>query len=185
MKSNQTGSRRTAVAVAAALALLVAPGLLLAESHGRGQHGDRGLHAGHGRHGEGGRHGEHGAMFHRMLEKLELTEQQKESVHEAMKRHHEEADGLGEEMSAARQTLRETIHAETFDEGAIRQAAADLAALEADIAVKKGLFFQDLQQLLTPAQRQEARETMEDWRVMRDDMRSRHRGMRWHHSEDD
>jgi Spy/CpxP family protein refolding chaperone len=172
MHSKRIGSFKAAAAVAVALGLLAVPGLALAQP-------------GHGPHDGRGPGGHHGPMLQRLLERLDLSDAQKESVHNLIGKHHEETQGLIDDVRIARRALGDTIHAETFDEAAIRQAAADVATIEAELSVNRGLFFQQVQQILTPEQREQLRQTLQDWHAMRDEMRSERRGWRYRDTGDD
>ena len=61
-------------------------------------------------------------------------------------------------IRVARTTLFDRIHAEVLDEDGIRQAVADVAAVEADAAVDKARLLQRIHQLLTPEQQAQAGE---------------------------
>ena len=111
-------------------------------------------------------------MMHRIIERLDLTPAQREEFHDAFAKHREEASGLKTQVRTARRALNEQIHAETFDEGAIRGAAADLAALDSDLAVMRGMFFNQVSLILTPEQREEAREIHKDMRAFGEEARS-------------
>ena len=103
--------------------------------------------------------GDHGMMLKHVMEELDLTEDQTEAVHEGMMTHHE---ALGEVMGTireARYAVAQAIHAADFDEAAIREAAAEVGRLEADLAVGRGEMLQELRAILTPDQ-QEKLETM-------------------------
>ena len=155
MNSNMDGrpksSRITLIALAAAAALAIAPTLLLA------QRGD-----GHGPH-----HGR-GQMIERIFERLDLTDDQQEAVHNTMMEHREQTRQLAEEKIAKRRALGQAIHADFFDESAVRQAAADVAAVDADLAVMRAQMFQEINKVLTAEQREHMKELIEDWHFMAD-----------------
>ena len=157
--SRTSGSRVILIALVATTALAITPTLLPA------QRGD-----GHGSH-----HGR-GRMIERLFERLDLTDDQKEAVHNTMREHREQTRQLREEKTARRRGLGETIHADFFDESAVRQAAADLAAVDADLAVLKAQMFQEINKVLTTEQRERARQLIEDWHFMADEFRGRHSG---------
>jgi Spy/CpxP family protein refolding chaperone len=162
--TNTTKKRRriTLIAFAAAAALALTPIMIMA------QHGD-----GHGPHrGHDGR----GHMIERMFERLDLTDDQKDAVHSTMSQHREQTRTLLEEKIAGRRALGETIHADFFDESAVRQAAADLAAVDADLAVMKAQMFQEINKVLTTEQRERMKELIEDWHFMADEYRGRRSG---------
>jgi len=150
------GSHATPITLAAIAALAISPAMLWAQ---RGP--------GPGRHHGGGQ------MIERIFERLDLTDDQKEAVHDVMMKHREQTQSLFEEKIARRRALGETIHADPFDEAAVRQASADLAAVDADLAVMKGKMFQEINRLLTAEQRERMIGMIEDWHFMADEFRGR------------
>jgi len=103
--------------------------------------------------GEGYGHGEHhGRMMDRVMERLELTEEQRAEAEALMTERHDEMKADIDQMRKAREALAEAIHAAEFDETAIRDAAAVVATLEADLAVERGLANQEFRNILTPDQ---------------------------------
>jgi len=143
-----TGSGRLA---AVTLTALLLPAAALALQH-------PGPHRGGGGHRE---------MAERIMDQLELTAEQRAAV-EAL---HEDLEGsmqdTREQLGKARVALFETIHAAAFDEGAVRQAAAGVATLEADLAVARARGFQQFRALLTPEQQQELDSIHEHLQMMR------------------
>ncbi len=93
-----------------------------------------------------------------MLERLDLTAEQQKAVQELFDKHHGVMWQGQDEMRAARRALHEQIMAEDFDEVAIREAAAAIAALEADRAVERARLHQQLRGILTPDQLEELQE---------------------------
>jgi protein CpxP len=61
-----------------------------------------------------------------------------------------------------RRALRDTIHAETIDETAIRAQAAKVASLEADLAVQRAHVSHDIRAVLTPDQLEKLKEMQID-----------------------
>ncbi len=157
--SRTNGSRVILIALAATAALALTSTPLPA------QHGD-----GHGSHHR------RGHMIERLFERLDLTDDQKDAVHNTMMEHREQSRQLREEKTARRRALGETIHADFFDESAVRQAAADVAAVDADLAVLRAQMFQEINKVLTTEQRERVKELMEDWHFMADQFRGRHSG---------
>lgn len=115
--------RRNPALIVLALALAIAPLSLAQRGHGRGP-----------------------------LERLELTDAQRSIVEPIFEAHHEWLDGFRPTLHEARQALEAQIHAEGFDESAIRQAAVAVAELEADRAVRQAEVFEQLRRELTPEQ---------------------------------
>jgi Spy/CpxP family protein refolding chaperone len=87
-------------------------------------------------------------------------------------------------MQALRTELMDRIHAEEFDEGAIRDAAAAAAEAHADIAVEQARLRQQIQLLLTPEQREQAEEMFRRHReFMEEDGRGSGGERRFHHRQ--
>lgn len=124
-----------------------------------------------------------GPMFERIAERLELTSEQQEQIEALLEEYRPGFEEHRDLMQSARETLHDQIHADTFDEGAIRQAASEVAALEADFAVTQALIGQDLRQILTPEQLAEATEMAADARAFRREAGERFRGHRGPRSE--
>lgn len=141
MSPIRTHFRRTALIVL--LTLVVTP--LLA------QRGPQGFH--------GRFHGE-GRPLGQMLDRLDLTDDQREQIEGLLAQRHESMRDKMESMRARRLALTAAIHAEEFDETAIRDAAAAVAELEADFAVERAAGLRDVLEVLTPEQRDEARQMM-------------------------
>jgi Spy/CpxP family protein refolding chaperone len=149
MKSKRTILTTAAVAATALSLAVFLPGLVAAQwghGHGRGPHGP---------HGPGGFEG--GFMLGRMVGELDLTEEQREAFHDLMIAHHEERKGDIEALQTARLALMEQTVADVLDEGAIRAASADVASVEADLAVARAEFLQQVRGILAPEQWEEAK----------------------------
>ena len=59
---------------------------------------------------------------------------------------------------AARQALHAATTSASFDEGLVRARAAELASVEADLAVSRARIYADVLQILTPEQQAKAKE---------------------------
>ena len=59
---------------------------------------------------------------------------------------------------AAREALHAATTSPSFDEGLVRAKAAELAAIDADMAVSRARIFADVFQILTPEQQTKAKE---------------------------
>ena len=92
------------------------------------------------------------------LERLDLTDAQREQVRAVVQAHDQELKALNDRSFAARKALELAVMADTFDEGAIRARSADMAAVEADLAVTRARIRSEVFQMLTPEQRAKARE---------------------------
>jgi protein CpxP len=113
---------------------------------GRGQGGP----GGPGRRGGPGGPGALGPM---MLERLNLSQAQRDSVRAIMDSHREEQMGIGQKARAAHEALDAAIAADTLDEGLVRTRAADLAFIDSDAAVLRARVYQEVLQVLTAEQR--------------------------------
>ncbi len=151
--------------------LLAAP---LAAQHGPGFGRGFGSRLGPGPEGHFGR----GFLAGRIAERLDLSEAQQQQIHAIHENYQEETEGLMETMRVARLGLQEQIHAELFDETAIREAAGRVAAVEADLAVMRARIASDVHQVLTPEQLVEAQALREHMREHAGEWRGRGRGHR-------
>lgn len=88
----------------------------------------------------------------RFLRHLDLSEEQQYKVNEVMENYRADMRIRMNQLRSARQALRETIHGETFDEAAVRQAHAKVAAESAELAVLRAKAFADIRPILTPEQ---------------------------------
>lgn len=94
----------------------------------------------------------------RMLgSRLGVTDAQKEQIKGVMQSHREEWQALGSRAADARAALRDAVTADAPDEVAIRQRSAELATVQADIAVARAHARAEIFQQLTPEQRAQAR----------------------------
>jgi len=89
---------------------------------------------------------------------LNLTDAQREQIRTAVQPHQEDMKAVGEKTATARKALDDAITADLFDEGAIRDRAKDLAAVEADAAVLRAKVHQAAWSVLTLEQKQKAAE---------------------------
>ena len=97
-------------------------------------------------------------MLERMTEQLGLSDQQSDDLAALFAAHRKAMRSTHEAMRTARESLQNQIHAETFDEAAIRKASGVVAALEADQAVGRAKLFQEIRRILTPEQLQKLEE---------------------------
>ncbi len=142
------------LAVAAATALLAVPAAAMA----------------HGPHGGGGPHGPGapgpGFIVERLAERLELSAEQRADIEALMAAHRARVEPWHEELAAAREAVRGAVEAETFDEEAIRAAAAEVARLEVELAVERARFGAELGSVLTREQQAALAELRESRRGM-------------------
>jgi Spy/CpxP family protein refolding chaperone len=152
--------RMTLTALAVTAALVLGGGMFLGDhlsaqgpggggrgGPGRGGPGDMGG-GGRGPGGPGGM----GAINPMLLRQLELTEAQRERVREITDSHRDEQKALGDRARTAHLALEAAIVAGPLDESTIRGKAADIAAVDADIAVASGRVYSEIFQTLTPDQ---------------------------------
>ena len=126
----------------AGLALLLAALPASAHPPGRGPHGP----------GDGFMES---PRLERLAERLDLGDGQLEELQELFAARFEEGADARLDLFRARRALSAQIHAQSLDEAAIREAAAAVAALEADAAVARARQAQNVRQILTPEQQAE------------------------------
>jgi protein CpxP len=93
-----------------------------------------------------------------MARQLNLTDAQKAQVKTIADSHRDEWKALGDRARAAHKALSGAITADTVDEGLIRQRSAELAAVQADLAVARAKAHAEVFQILTPEQKTKAQE---------------------------
>jgi Spy/CpxP family protein refolding chaperone len=125
---------------------------LLAGGEDYGHHGSDYRTQHHARHGGGAGHLE-------MLAALELTDEQKEAIHEVLMQAHEGSlKELDEAARSARTALDETIHDFSASERDVRKAAQEYGRRAADLAVEQHRLTTTVEQMLSPQQREKLRE---------------------------
>jgi protein CpxP len=92
------------------------------------------------------------------LRELNLTDAQREQVKQIVDARQQESRAIGERAMAAREALHAATTSPSFDEGLIRAKAAEVASIEADMAVSRARIFADLFQILTPDQQAKVKE---------------------------
>lgn len=128
--------KRTLASLSALAALVAAVSLspMSASAHmGKGGMGPAGAHC-------------------RMETELGLSAQQKQDIKALFTTCHTRNEPLIQRMRTERRALRKLIHAEKTDEAAIRAQSAKVAAIEADLAVRRAQAGQQMRALLTPEQ---------------------------------
>jgi protein CpxP len=108
--------------------------------------------------GRGGPGGPGGPLAGLPLRELNLTDAQREQVKQIVDSRQQEARAIGERAMAAREALHAATTSPSFDEGLIRAKAAEVAAIEADMAVSRARIFADVYQVLTPEQQAKVKE---------------------------
>ena len=147
--------KRIGLGLAAAVLGLSAVAAVTAQGPGGGQppFGGRG-----GPGGPGGRMGGPGGAIGIPLDRLNLTDAQRDQVKSVVDSHEAELRPLGEKTMTARRALEQAVTADTIDEGAIRAKAADVASVESDMAVARARVHADVLQVLTSDQRAKLKE---------------------------
>lgn len=147
--------KRIGLGLAAAVLGLSAVAAVTAQGPGGGQppFGRRG-----GPGGPGGRMGGPGGAIGIPLDRLNLTDAQRDQVKSVVDSHEAELRPLGEKTMTARRALEQAVTADTIDEGAIRAKAADVASVESDMAVARARVHADVLQVLTSDQRAKLKE---------------------------
>lgn len=128
-----------------AMALVIGTASISAARQCRGMMGNDNPHIGMG-----------GGM---KFEQLNLTDPQKEQVKAVMDRYQADMQALDEKIDAARQGVHDAIHADVYDEQAIRAAHKQLAAEMENRAVLRGTVFSEIRPILTPEQVTRLKET--------------------------
>jgi Spy/CpxP family protein refolding chaperone len=97
---------------------------------------------------------------------LGLTPVQQVAIDKLFTGHHDTAEAAFKSFMAAKKALGDQVRAETLDEGAIRQAAAAVAALEADQAVSDATILSEVRAQLTPEQRTQLQQKLTEHQGM-------------------
>jgi periplasmic protein CpxP/Spy len=90
------------------------------------------------------------------LGQLDLSDAQKQQVRDIMQRHRQQSQPVMDRLQQAMQAQRAAINAVPVNEAAVRQAAAALAAVEADMAVDQARMHADIFSILTVEQQEKA-----------------------------
>jgi Spy/CpxP family protein refolding chaperone len=118
----------------------------------------------------GGHHGfgSHapGAMARHIAERLDLTPQQIQDIRVIFKNHQQELQGELTGVEQARTQLFDAIHAETYDEAAIRSASATVNQAETQLAVSRGKIVSEVRAVLTTEQQAKAKDLLSHARAM-------------------
>lgn len=106
-----------------------------------------------------GGHGPHmgkdvGKHVQRMADDLDLSDAQRASVEQIMTDARAQSEPLREQMRSAREAMRGIVHADTFDEAAVRALAGQNAATMTELAVIRAKSRHAVHAVLTPEQRE-------------------------------
>lgn len=125
--------------------------------------------------GPGGRDGRGGRGEARLLplRQLDLSDEQREQVREAVGESREAGRDTARAMRDARRSLAEAVTAQPVDEDRIRSLAADLGRLQGDAALGRANLHAALWGLLTPEQQARATEIRAARQERRADRRER------------
>ena len=92
------------------------------------------------------------------LGQLDLSDAQKQQVRDIMQRHRQQSQPVMDRLQQAMQAQRAAINAVPVNEAAVRQAAAALAAVQADMAVDQARMHADIFSILTVEQQEKAKQ---------------------------
>ncbi len=127
-----------------------------------------------------GRGGPGGPLGGFMFGPLDLTDAQEEQVKTILETRRAASEPLLERAQSARTALHEAIETQPVDEATIRARSAELASVEADLAVARAQVQAEIVGLLTDEQKAELAEMREDRADRMEDRREwmRERGQR-------
>lgn len=103
----------------------------------------------------------------RMLERLDLTEDQQVEIDSLLARARESAKVKLDQLRAGRERMQQLLEAEELDETAYRTAARAAAELEADLTIDRSRTMREVRAKLTPEQLAQADEMIEHRRDAR------------------
>jgi Spy/CpxP family protein refolding chaperone len=89
------------------------------------------------------------------IQRLGLSDTQKDQAKAIMQAHAEEFKAIGERARAAHIALDQAVMADPVDDAAIRQKSSEAAAVDADMAVASAHARAEVFQILTPEQREQ------------------------------
>lgn len=98
-----------------------------------------------------------GGFSQHMAQKLGLSDEQTQQVQTIFANHKAEMSASMAQMKTARTALFDAVHADNFDESAVRAAAANVATVEADLAVSHAKIASEVRNILTPDQQVKAK----------------------------
>jgi periplasmic protein CpxP/Spy len=107
----------------------------------------------------------HQGFAQHIAQQLGLSADQTQQVQAIMANHKAEMSAQMTQMKTARTALFDAIHADTFGENAVRAASANVAQVEADLAVSRAKMASEVRNVLTPDQQAKAKEMMANFRA--------------------
>lgn len=99
-----------------------------------------------------------GGLAPQMLNRLGLSDQQREQVKATTDAHRDDTRALAERQHQARQAVEAAVRSGIFDEGAVREQAMALGQIETDVAVERARVFSEIFLILTPEQQTQLKE---------------------------
>jgi Spy/CpxP family protein refolding chaperone len=105
-----------------------------------------------------------GDFSQHLAQKLGLSAEQTQQVQGVFANHKAELNTEVDRLKTAKTALFEAVHADTFDESAVRAAAANVAQVEADLAVTRAKMASEVRSVLTPDQQAKAKEMLANHR---------------------
>ena len=106
-----------------------------------------------------------GALARRIVQRLDLTPQQVGQIRAILASHKAELTAELARVKDARTQQFEAIHAEAFDEAAIRAAGRAVGQAETELAVTRGKIVSEIRPVLTAEQQAKAKEMLADARA--------------------
>jgi len=100
----------------------------------------------------------HGGYIHRLAQRLNLTDDQTAQIKTILRSERDTLRPLIGQLHTARINLRAAIQAADANETTVRAASAQVAAVEADLAVERMKIFAKIAPILTDEQRQQLSE---------------------------
>jgi Spy/CpxP family protein refolding chaperone len=97
----------------------------------------------------------HGRFLQRIAQRLNLTDDQKAQIKAVFRAEKSTVINLRTQLLAVRENLRATIQAPDTNETAVRAASAQVAVVEANLAVERMKIFAKIAPILTDEQRQQ------------------------------
>lgn len=104
-----------------------------------------------------------------LLQRLDLTSDQRDRVRQIMDAHRDDQKALGDRARKANDALQDAML--TFDESAVRARAAEVAAVDTDRAVAETRIASEVYQILTAEQQQKLKTLRTEMQERREKMR--------------
>ena len=111
----------------------------------------------------------------RILETLQLTDEQKSTIEGLFAANRENARSLHQRMQEQRQLLKTSAQAQPFDEAGVRFQAQELAKLRAEMMVQRIAVMKQVSSVLNVDQRAKLQELREQRKARFQEWRERHR----------